>query len=122
MIKSVRGWYAVMVVLLAATSMVWAAKAKPKVVVQEALTGAAALEVRYTGQFNELQAQITQALPAVDADRMSAYIKARETEDKAGAELNAANQVFGKIGQAEGAVGHAKNKWIGGADKGIAKA
>jgi len=105
------------------TSAVWAAKAKPKAVVLEPLTGAAAaLEAGYAGQLKDLQAQLKAVLPSVHTQKLEALAKAREAEQAAEAELEAAQQQFGKIGHAQGLVGHAKNKWIGSADKGIAKA
>jgi len=48
--------------------------------------------------------------------------KAREGEKVAAAPLKAAQQAFGAIKRGHGLVAHAKGKWIGGADRGIAAA
>ena len=69
-----------------------------------------------------LQAEIAKALPAVDEQKKAAFQKAREAVKKAEAEANAAQQALGKIQAAKALVDHAKGKWIGGAEKGIAQA
>jgi hypothetical protein len=76
----------------------------------------------YSGQLNALQAEIAKALPKIDEQKISVHLKALETEKAAEAELAAAQKNLGQIISAQGGVGHAKGKWIGGADKGIAKA
>ena len=77
---------------------------------------------QYSDIFTALQAEIEKALPKVDEQQKAAYLKAREAEKAAEAELNVAQKNVGKVGQAQALVAHAKGKWIGGADKGIAKA
>ncbi|MFW6163113.1 MAG: hypothetical protein ACODAJ_10130, partial [Planctomycetota bacterium] len=111
-------------VLLAAamaTSSGWAArkKAAPETPLTE--TGQKLLE-RYTGMLTELKAAILKAVPEVDKQKKAAYLKAREAEKAAKAQLKAAEANFAEIKKARGLVGHAKGKWIGGARKGIAKA
>jgi len=55
-------------------------------------------------------------------DKVAAFMKACEAEKQLEADLKDAKTELGKIKAARGLVGHAKNKWIGGAEKGIAKA
>ncbi|MBM4042180.1 MAG: hypothetical protein FJ290_27095, partial [Planctomycetes bacterium] len=69
-----------------------------------------------------LQAEIAKAVPVVDEQKKSAYLKAREAEKAAEAALNAARQSLDKIQEAIALVDHAKGKWIGGAEKGIVAA
>ncbi len=123
MSKSVQGLCRVLVVLVMGVSSVWAEKPKPQVVVEEPLTGAAAvLEAGYVNQLKELQALLKTVLPSVDAQKQAALLKAREAEKAAEAAVNEVQALLGKVGEAQGAIGHAKNKWIAGADTGIAKA
>ena len=53
---------------------------------------------------------------------MDAYLEARAAEKGAEDAVKAAQKKLDEIGSARGLVGHAKGKWIGGADKGIAGA
>lgn len=69
-----------------------------------------------------LKAEITKALPAVDQAAQAAYAAARLAELEAKANLAAAQRRMGELATAEALVAHAKGKWIGGADKGIAEA
>jgi len=77
---------------------------------------------RYTEMLEGLQARITRALPKTSAQQTTAYLEAREAETAAEAEVKAAQQRLGEIAKAQALVGHAKGKWIGGADNGIAVA
>lgn len=121
MMKSVGGLCRGLVVVVMGVSCALAAKDKPKAVAPEPLSGAAAaLEAGYANRLEALRAQLKAAVPSFDARKLAAYMQARETEGKAVAELDAANQAFGAIGKAQGLVGHAKNKWIASAEKGIA--
>jgi len=87
------------------------------------LTGAGQeLFDRYSSILTELKAEICEALPAVDARKKEALMKARATEIQAEEALATARQNLAKIKKAKGLVAHAKGKWIGGADKGIAAA
>ncbi len=79
-------------------------------------------EAKYADQFKALQAEIGKALPKIDASRQVAFQKAREAVKAAEVEANAARQSLGKIQGAKALVDHAKGKWIGGAEKGIAQA
>jgi len=103
------------------TSSVWAAK-QPAVQEMELTAAGQNLLARYSDQLKALQAEISKALPAVDEQKKSAYLKASEAERAAEAEVNAAQQGLGKIQTAQALVAHAKGKWIGGAEKGIAEA
>ena len=80
------------------------------------------LLVKYTGLLTALQTEIGKALPKVGEESKTACQQARETVKAADAAANAARQSLDKIQQAKGLVDHAKGKWIGGADKGIAQA
>ncbi len=79
-------------------------------------------EAHYADQLEALRAEITKALPALKQRRQAAYLKAHEAERSAKAEIEAAQQRLGEVNTAEALVAHAKGKWIGGADKGIAQA
>jgi len=80
------------------------------------------LEARYADQLKTLKAEITEALPTLDKQKESACSKARDAEKAAEARANAAQAALGKIKTAQALVAHAKGKWIGGAEKGIARA
>ena len=76
----------------------------------------------YSGQLNALKAEIEKALPKIDEQKKSSYLNALDAEKAAEAELAAAQKNMGEIQKGQALVGHAKGKWIGGADSGIAKA
>jgi hypothetical protein len=80
------------------------------------------LAARYAEMLTALRAEIAQAVPAVDEQKKAAFQAAREAVKKAKADVAAAQQPLDKIAGAEGLVGHRKNKWIAGAEKGIAAA
>ncbi|MAB88209.1 MAG: hypothetical protein CMJ90_01960 [Planctomycetes bacterium] len=80
------------------------------------------LEASYVREMEHLRAEIIGALPKTDQRKVAAYNNDIEAEQGAKAKVEAAQKGLGEIGQARGLVGHAKGKWIGGADKGIAKA
>ena len=80
------------------------------------------LLAQYTDMLKGLQAEIAKAVPGVDEQKKSAYLKAREAEKAAEAQVIKAQQSLDSIQEAEALVGHAKGKWIGGAEKGIAAA
>jgi len=111
----------VLIAAAIATSSAWAArkKAAPETPLTEA---GQKLEARYAGQLKALQAAIAKAVPAVDAQKKAAYLKAREAEKAAEAEVKAAQERLGKVATGKALVAHAKGKWIGGAERGIAKA
>lgn len=76
---------------------------------------------RYTDLLSDLRTEISDALPAVSPQKKAAYEAARAAEIKADEALQAAHKAFGEIGRGRALVGHAKGKWIGGAEKGIAQ-
>lgn len=80
------------------------------------------LEARYADQLKSLQAGIASALPTIDAQRKADVQKAREALAKAEMEAKATQQRLDAIQTAKALVEHAKGKWIGGAEKGIAQA
>ena len=80
------------------------------------------LEKKYADQLKALQADIARALPQVDEQKKTALRAACDATKAAEKAAEAAEQPLGKIQTAKALVDHAKNKWIGGADKGIANA
>ena len=94
-------------------------KAEPGIQLTEA---GKQLEVRYAATCTALQAEITKVLPSVSEQNKTALQKARDAVKAAEAQANAALQSLSKIQGAKGLVDHAKGKWIGGAEKGIAEA
>ncbi|MEY2981122.1 MAG: hypothetical protein RL562_1349 [Planctomycetota bacterium] len=80
------------------------------------------LEARYEARMASLESKIRRALPRLSDAKRQAYLDARLAESEADAQIEAAKKRLGEIAGAEGLVAHAKGKWIGGADKGIAAA
>lgn len=80
------------------------------------------METLYEAQIKSLKKDLERALPTPTARQKSAYVKAREAENAANAQLKEAQARHSKYGKAQGLVQHAKGKWIGGAEKGIARA
>ena len=80
------------------------------------------LEARYAAEMERLRTEILGAVPRMDQERVKAYEACVVAEQQAKARVDAAKKAMGEINGARGLVGHAKGKWIGGADKGIAKA
>lgn len=80
------------------------------------------LEARYAATLAALKPEISKALPVVPEQKKAALKQAQEELKKAEANANAAQEPMTKVKEAEGLVGHAKNKWIKEADKGIADA
>ena len=80
------------------------------------------LEARYAAELSALRVEIAKALPAVDGQKKTALEAAGQTVRKATAQADAAKKGLGGIQEAKALVDHAKGKWIGGAEKGIAQA
>lgn len=80
------------------------------------------LQARYAATLSTLQAEIAKVVPSSNEQKKAALLQAQEAVKKATAEANAAQQNFGKINTGKALVEHAKGKWIGGAEKGIAQA
>jgi hypothetical protein len=113
------------VVLLAALSAgLSTALAAPKKVAPEIqLTESGEqLEAGYAARLSSLQAEITNALPGIPGQKEAVLQQARDAVKRAAAKVDAAQQALGKIQGAKGLVDHARGKWIGGADQGIAQA
>lgn len=77
---------------------------------------------RYASEMAKLAEQIRAALPKIARAKRQSFESAVRAEHEAKARVEAARKSMGKIGSARGLVGHAKGKWIGGADRGIARA
>ncbi len=77
---------------------------------------------RYTKMLSALRADIARDLPTIDPTFVVAYQQAREAEKRALVVVNSAETNLSGIAKAAGLVNHAKGKWIGGADQGIAEA
>ena len=103
------------------TSEVAAAKATAKAETPLAEAGQKLLG-KYSDQLKALQAEITRALPVVAEQKKATLQKAREALKKAEADANSTQEPLAKVKGAQGLVEHAKGKWIGGAEKGIAQA
>ena len=103
------------------TTDAWAKKKKqqPKPVVELTEEGKA-LEAAYKASLDEIRSAIKARLPEIDPQALAAYKKAIEEEKAAAAAVGAAQANLGKVAKGRGLVGHAKGKWIGGAQKGIA--
>ncbi|MSR55573.1 MAG: hypothetical protein EXS09_20165 [Gemmataceae bacterium] len=80
------------------------------------------LLAKYSGMLGELQEEVVKALPKADEQKRAAFQQARDAVKVAEAAANAAQQGQKKIQTARALVDHAKGKWIGGAEKGIAQA
>lgn len=80
------------------------------------------LQAQYKKKLYKLKTDILAAFPEINKSQKEAYFKAIEAESKAKAKLAAANKNKGELSKAQTLVGHAKGKWIGGADRGIATA
>lgn len=80
------------------------------------------LSQQYAETLKGLRTELAAALPKADEGKLAALRAAREAVKKAEAAASAAQQAFGKIQTAKALIDHAKGKWIGGAEKGIAQA
>ena len=111
----------ILILLLTATWPSFAKKKKtpPKAELTEA---GKALEAQYEKTLSSLKKSIIAALPKISKAQENAYQKALADEEAAKRRLMAANKKKGMVKQAQGLIGHAKGKWIGGANKGIANA
>ncbi|MBK8974398.1 MAG: hypothetical protein IPM29_00580 [Planctomycetes bacterium] len=111
------------VTLMALATGAPAAAAPQKAPTQDELTTTGRrLEADYAGQLEALRSRIRADLPRIPERRRNEYLEARAAEKAAEAALKAAQEALGKVAAAQALVDHAKGKWIGGADQGIAKA
>ncbi len=95
--------------------------AKAPVVIPLSAQGESLAEA-YAAKLDDVKQEIIAALPKLDEAKRARYIQAQHDEKTAEAKLLTAQKAFGAVKAAEGLVAHAKGKWIGGADKGIAEA
>jgi len=109
----------VFAMLLAMTVGVATAQAKPKAELNK--TGEKLAE-KYEKQLEYLRAELSKSVPGASEAQKAAYKKALAAEEAAKAQLAEAQKQMGKVRTAKALIGHAKGKWIGGADKGIAQA
>ena len=119
--------FAAMVVGLTQTMLAKQAAAKQATAKQESPATPFSVEgeklfARYSDQLEALQAEIAKSLPKVEEQQKVTFRKSVESVKAAEAEANAAQQALSKIQTAIALVDHAKGKWIGGAEKGIAQA
>jgi hypothetical protein len=97
--------------------------AAPKAAPVEALTPEGEkLQARYTEKLTALKAEITKAVPAVGEQKKAAFQAACAAVAKATKEAATTQANLNKVNSGKGLVEHAKGKWIGGAEKGIAQA
>lgn len=77
---------------------------------------------RYAARLAELRAKITEALPRLTESQRADHARAREAELAAENRLELAAKRMAELGQAQALVAHARDKWIGGAEKELAAA
>ncbi len=80
------------------------------------------LQAQYAAELSDLQAKLAKVIPSFAPDKQAAFKNAQAAARKAAADAEAAQKPLLMIQSAKGLVDHAKGKWIGGADKGIAAA
>lgn len=113
----------VMAFLLVATGLAPVASAAPKAAPETKLTADGnRLEKKYSDLLKAAQADIGKDLPAIDKSKKAALDNSREATKAAEAGANAAQKPLDQLHKAKALVDHAKGKWIGGAEKGIAQA
>ncbi len=121
--KAIKAACYALVVAAIATPNGWAAQEKKAAPPPTPLTEKGdELLARYTSMLEGLRAEISEAVPAADAAKKAAYLKACAAEKVAEAESKAAQQRLGEVGKARGLVDHALKYWIPKAEKGIAQA
>jgi hypothetical protein len=98
--------------------------AKPKQAAPaEPLTGdAGKLQAQYEATLKTLREEISKALPQVNERKKKLVEDARQDVQKAQAQADETSKALGAVHGGKALVDHAKNKWIGGAEKGIAQA
>lgn len=111
-----------LIMAMAAADPAVAAGKKPAPPVAPLSAAGQKLEADYAARLAKHKAEITKAVPGVDKAKQAAYAEARKAEAAAVADLAAAQKRMGELGGAQALVAHAKGKWIGGANKGIAEA
>jgi hypothetical protein len=79
------------------------------------------LTAQYADMLSSLQKELVSALPKAAESKKKALVQAQEEMKKAETAAAEAQKNLGSIAGAQALIGHAKGKWIGSADKGIAK-
>jgi len=79
------------------------------------------LNAGYSTMLSTLKAEVESALPKLAESKIAVLTQAQQARKNAEAQVAAAKRNLRTIAGAQALVGHARNKWIGGADKGIAK-
>lgn len=79
------------------------------------------LEAKYSAELEALKTEISKSIPRADERKAKDLENARAEVAKATAAADEAAKAFGQIGSGKALVAHAKGKWIGGAEKGIAE-
>jgi hypothetical protein len=119
--RTLFGVVCVLAVTLTGVANVSAAKGK-KAEPETPLTAAGEkLQARYSEMLTALQAEIAKALPAVDEQKKSAYLKTREAELAAAAELAKRQKALDTCRGAAGLLEHRKN-WVSKATAAVAAA
>jgi len=77
---------------------------------------------RYTAMLESNVAELDNALPEADKRLVATLDQAQEAVENAEVAAEAAQKNFGGIGGAQALIAHAKDKWIAGAEKEIARA
>lgn len=85
-------------------------------------SGGRRLESQYEKQLESLKKELEAVVKIPEESKKSDYFKARDAEAAAFGRLEEARERVNKYGQAKGLVKHAKDTWIGGAEKEITKA
>ena len=80
------------------------------------------LQKKYADAMERLRLSLAKQVPDVNAQKRLAFTNALAAEDAAVAALAKAQKGMSEYNTAKALVGHAKGKWIGGAQKGIASA
>lgn len=113
-----------MVLVVSVTGILQAPAAKKSQQAQQTpLTEAGQkLKSGYAEQLETLKADLAKSLPTVSDKKKTAFLTARKAEVAAEARIKVAQKRMDEIKAAKALVAHAKGKWIGGADKGIARA
>jgi hypothetical protein len=108
--------------ILLASAGLSSAKKKDKAPAVALTAQGQALEKKYSDAMATLKASLASKVPNVAAQKKAAFENALKAEDQAIAAIEKAKKGQGEYNTAKALVGHAKGKWIGGANKGIAAA
>lgn len=96
--------------------------AAPKAPEVELTADGKALESKYAALLASLKADIEKGLPVIQERQQTMLLEVRSALKNAEAQAATAQQSLAAAATAKALVAHAKGKWIGGAEKGIAKA